>query len=1148
MAHREAAVVVAIARRVMVNALVLLVFCDVAFGRPDTDGLKVQWSRGTGLASFVTAADGGPIPTDNTAAAAEVEPLRFLRGYGRLFGLEDPDAQLVEQGARRDWLGYTHTTYRQVHAGVPVFSGVLKVHQDEAGRVVAANGDFYPIEPGLDLVPASDPTTAIAVATGRIQTPSPIVERCDLVLVDPGWYGDPPIGVHLAYYIILADPAAAILEAFFVDAQTDRILDQWALDYTARDRRVYDGLGTYELPGELARAEGEDPVDDPEDVNRAYDYLGDTYDYFYRAFGRDSLDDLGVPLTTTVNSTAVGCPNAAWLTSERHTVFCPGTVVDDVVAHELTHGVTHFTAGLIYQNQPGQLNESFSDVFGELVDLLNGDVSAVGPPSDQVWPPHPSGPGMDTPNSRRTTCSFAPDNADGVRWLIGEEASGFGGAIRDMWDPTCFGMPDRAYSDLQLCQHRDNGGVHTGSGIPNHAFAMLVDGKRFNGYNVAAIGAIKAGAVWYRALTVYMTVAFNFEDAYVAFNQAAEDLVGTFPNDPRTGLPSDEMFTASDAEQVDRTLRAVEMNTVGSCGWVRRILDPDPPPPCADRTLVFADDFESGVAGWTTSNTAPPTSYDWSQTARYLPYGRPGTAWFCDDPHIGDCRDLDESAVHSLISPPIVLPEDAAFPMLSFTHHVATEEGNDGGNIRISVNHSMWQPVPGSAFVFNPYNTFIMAEVYGNTNPLRGLEGWTGAGGKWGTSVVDLSVFASGGDTIRVRFDFGKNGCIGSDGWYIDDFEVYTCPDCNRNDLPDSADFIYTISSPPLGTIGVGSPQRFTIPAPPKARDFVTITLAAVADLGSRFEELVIDINGVWVGTAFTSGARECPPTSDTKSWVVSAETFNDAVGDGDAVIGIVASEEVNPALCSGGTFLRVFVEIPVVVDDDDENGIPDECENCAPAAAPTVEADGHIKNRYISFVPGDSDRQTAIRVLLTGLPYPFETLCGTVMWVDRPARAKGPSGENRPGWYARLSCDPVFLDWSGYDVVHVSDREILPGSVYTVQAIDLACYQPSLEDPTMATASATARYWSHALVIPTVATWGRVNGSNRQTPDGDVSALDVAALLDAVKALPGAPGLVDADLHPAIPDNRVDVLDVAVVVDAVLGGAYPYGGLRSCP
>src|SRR4029434_9865759 len=119
------------------------------------------------------------------------------------------------------------------------------------------------------------------------------------------------------------------------------------------------------------RAEG-DPPDTDAEVNRTYDYAGDTYDYYARAFGRDGADNHGLPIVISVNSTAPGCPNAYW--SGTQLVFCTGVTSDDVVGHEFTHGVTEFSAGLVYQNQSGQMNEAFCDVFGELIDRFTPHV------------------------------------------------------------------------------------------------------------------------------------------------------------------------------------------------------------------------------------------------------------------------------------------------------------------------------------------------------------------------------------------------------------------------------------------------------------------------------------------------------------------------------------------------------------------------------------------------------------------------------------------------------------------------------------------------------------------------------------------------------------------------------------------------------
>jgi hypothetical protein len=382
----------------------------------------------------------------------------------------------------------------------------------------------------------------------------------------------------------------------------------------------------------------------------------------------------------------------------------------------------------------------------------------------------------------RSACTSSPDYLDGVRWLAGEDAAPFGDALRDMWDPTCKGHPDRANSPLQTCPEADGGGVHSGSGIPNHAFAILTDGKTFNGQTVSGIGPIKAGAVWYRALTVYIMPAADFEEAYVALNQAAADLVGTYPNDPRTGAPSAEMFTAADAAEVDKALIATEMNTEGACGAMVPILDPEPPEECSSKEVFFADDFEGGTNGWTVANTGPDTPYDWVQVGD-LPYMRAGTAWYCLDLP-DDCPlEVDQSAVHYLYSPMIAVPADASRPTLKFTHVLAVERAYDGGNVKIQVDGGEWMLISPTAFAYNPYNsTFHTGD---STNPLASEHGWSGAGGGWGTSLIDLGGFVSGGETIRLSFEFGKDYCNGIDGWYVDDVELYTCPCADAADCDD---------------------------------------------------------------------------------------------------------------------------------------------------------------------------------------------------------------------------------------------------------------------------------------------------------------------------------------------------------------------------
>ncbi len=767
----------------VVLALAMAWFGITARAQTNLADLNVVRSPATGVASFVTARNAGAIPVRIPAGSATAEPMDFLDQYGDLFGITAPAEQLVESDQTSDSLGHTHTTLTQVHRGIPVFSGVLKVHQNAAGMFTAANGDFYPIASKVSPDPIIDAEAAERIARTILLAGEPVISQSELVFVDPGWYGDPPVGTRLAYHIILEDTWAAVREAFFIDAHNGVILDHWSMLHSAKLRAIHDGQGGFNLPGPIARLEGQVATGDS-DIDAAYDYYGDTYDYFFRAFGRDGIDDDGMTMVATTHSTAPFCPNAFWSGSLRQMVFCDGTVTDDIVGHELTHGVTEFSANLIYQNQSGQLNESYSDVFGEMIDLFNGDAAFAGTPGGSPsWPTHETGPGEDEPNNLRSACSSSPSNADGVRWMLGEDAEAFGGAIRDMWDPPCEGDPDRANSPLQICHTGDVGGVHSGSGVPNHAFAILTDGKAFNGFVIDGIGPIKAGAVWYRALTTYLTVASDFDDAYFALNQAAADLVGTEPNDPRTGAPSGDPFTAGDAEQVDFALRAVEMHTPGLCGD-GAVLNTEPAPVCPGSETIFADDFENGVNDWTVTSAGPGGTYDWIQTAD-LPTGRTGTAWFVDDPD-SDCFGPIVTARHSLISPEIVLPADVNFPTLSFMHSVQTETAWDGGNLSISVNGAGFQLIPHASFLYNPYNIVPMLGPP-STNPLGGSSAFSGRGGEWGTSLVHIGAFASGGDSVRIRFDFGKDICAGAIGWYVDDFELYDCniEDCNNNGIPD---------------------------------------------------------------------------------------------------------------------------------------------------------------------------------------------------------------------------------------------------------------------------------------------------------------------------------------------------------------------------
>lgn len=241
---------------------------------------------------------------------------------------------------------------------------------------------------------------------------------------------------------------------------------------TPKVRTIYTANHSHDLPGTAIRTEGQAPTGDPA-ADEAYDGLGVTFDFFAEVFGRNSIDDSGMPLNATVHFGS-DYNNAFWNSVQM--VFGDGdgesfnrfTIALDVIGHELAHGVTEDEAQLQYFNQAGALNESMSDVFGAMIKQF----------------------------ARNETVEQA-------NWLIGEglfTAKVKGVALRSMKgpgsafdDPVLGKDPQPGHMDQYVHTFSDNGGVHINSGIPNHAFFHVA--TALGGYAWE-----KAGRIWYDAL------------------------------------------------------------------------------------------------------------------------------------------------------------------------------------------------------------------------------------------------------------------------------------------------------------------------------------------------------------------------------------------------------------------------------------------------------------------------------------------------------------------------------------------------------------------------------------------------------------------------------------------------------------------------
>lgn len=263
-------------------------------------------------------------------------------------------------------------------------------------------------------------------------------------------------------------------------------------------RTIYDAKHSEELPGDLVRGEGDPKSQDPS-VNEAYDGAGVTYDFYKKVYDRNSIDDRGMRLDSTVHYSR-DYDNAFW--DGRQMVYGDGdgklfnrfTKALDVIGHELTHGVTEHEAGLVYSGQAGALNESFSDVFGSLVKQYK-----------------------------------LKQKADKADWLIGKgllAAKVTGVALRSMKapgtaydDPVLGKDPQPAnMKDYQKVDY-DHGGVHINSGIPNHSFYLV--SKEIGGYAWE-----KAGRIWYIALRDRLRPRTTFRQAAAITFQVAGDLYG----------------------------------------------------------------------------------------------------------------------------------------------------------------------------------------------------------------------------------------------------------------------------------------------------------------------------------------------------------------------------------------------------------------------------------------------------------------------------------------------------------------------------------------------------------------------------------------------------------------------------------------------
>jgi bacillolysin len=462
---------------------------------------------------------------------------RELREWGDRLQSMQRSGELRRRDRRADALiaGRIHERLDQYHQGVRVFSADV-AQQYARGLLVSAFGSIYETLE-VDTTPAVDATGAREVVRARSGS-EPANHQPELVIL-------PLDGGKFALAWRLRAIVGSDFREYFVDAHTAAIVFDYSVRRTqttvgratgvlgdskkisvrptggrfyADDRLRPPSLVTYDLAGNFLRAiriiSGSviptlnDIASDSDNVwtdgaaADAHVYSGWTYDFYFKRFGRRGIDNRDLALRSIVHPASrqdfdanvdivpdfylnasyfgeglmvygVGLPPGVFIGTQT-VDFWSGAL--DVVAHEISHGVTEYTSGLIYQDESGALDEAFCDIMGTS--------------AEHVIRP---------------------------------------GGLRSMSDPGRFGDPDH-YS-RRFTGDDDNGGVHSNSGIVNHAFYLAIEGgtNRTSGLGVQGVGSAnreQVEKVFYRAFTEMLNASATFATARAATIQAARDLYG----------------------------------------------------------------------------------------------------------------------------------------------------------------------------------------------------------------------------------------------------------------------------------------------------------------------------------------------------------------------------------------------------------------------------------------------------------------------------------------------------------------------------------------------------------------------------------------------------------------------------------------------
>lgn len=510
----------------------------------------------------------------------------FIKQYKELFGVISPAVDFkVEKSTERE--GRHYIRLQQTYDRIPIFAAQVVVQLNDLGGVEYVLSDIAcdvrVLDDGIvSTTPAITAAKATKMARDVIAAEQPDVKvdttTPNLYLFDPSVL-DVKGPIQLVWRLtVWSEGAVEADREVFLDAQTSEIVRAYPLAKEALNRSIRDAENDKGI-GSKVRREGAAPCGIA-DADAAYDFAGDAYNFYENEHGRDGLNDRGRRIKITVRRCEDGCPwrNARWHSFRKRLYFGEGFTVDDVLGHEYTHGVTHYCSDLVYENQSGAIDEAFSDIWGEFIDLGNGaGLDTV----DDRWKigedlPHwteDSGAGGAVGDGNRESgdaCSnavdddgdgfvnegcpetgvacgnLADDDGDGFRdegcpgsCRDGIDNSGDGSA--DPIDPDCYGrnmrhppsgdQPDRLHSPIfrpaeaDPNDGNDYGWVHFNSGVINKLAYLLTDGDTFQHLTITGMGIGRIADLFYEVnVAPLITSTANFLDLGDALEQAAVNL------------------------------------------------------------------------------------------------------------------------------------------------------------------------------------------------------------------------------------------------------------------------------------------------------------------------------------------------------------------------------------------------------------------------------------------------------------------------------------------------------------------------------------------------------------------------------------------------------------------------------------------------